>query len=328
MNRIWNSLLAGVLSVLLMILCIWGCSPSMISEQDASSLFGKAESVFGCRGCEAVEGEGEPVEGDELTVSLPGGVPLVLVRIPAGSFQMGSPDAERNRAGNEGPVHSVTINRNYYMGKYEVTQRQWLALMGSWPGAAPSADYGVGDSYPAYYVSWDDVKNFIAALNTHVRNTGQGAATFRLPTEAEWEYACRAGTQTRFYFGDSLDIEDYCEENVERSQYMWYCGNNPSFGQPAYGSKPVGGKSANDFGLHDMSGNVWEWCEDDRHDNYTGAPVDGSAWVDSPRASYRMIRGGHWNSSASNCRSAYRNNSTPGGRNSGIGFRLARQTSS
>ncbi len=255
--------------------------------------------------------------GQTITILLPGGVPLELVRIPAGSFQMGSPNTERSRDSDEGPVQTVTINDDFYMGKYEVTQAQWLAVMESWPSTAPSSSYGVGDNYPAYYVSWNDAQNFIGALNAHITNTGQGPATVRLPSEAEWEYACRAGTQTRFYFGDSLSVGDYCEDDGIRSQYMWYCGNNDP-----YGSKPVGGKLPNAFGLHDMSGNVWEWCQDWYHSSYTGAPADGSAW-ESPTGSYRVFRGGSWLSYAGYCRSANRGGYSPGARSISLGFRLA-----
>ncbi|OQC07175.1 MAG: Serine/threonine-protein kinase pkn1 [Candidatus Hydrogenedentes bacterium ADurb.Bin101] len=271
---------------------------------------------------EPEEGEGEiPVEGEYQnpteTLLLPDNVPLELVRIPARSFQMGSPDTERSRHDQEGPVHKVTIDYDFYMGKYEVTQAQWLAVMSSWPGTAPSSDYGLGDDYPAYWVSWDDAQNFITALNIHITNTGQGPATMRLPSEAEWEYACRAGTQTRFYFDDSLSVDDYCEYDGIRRQYMWYCGNN----YPT-GSKPVGGKLFNAFGLYDMSGNVHEWCQDWYHSSYTGAPADGSAW-ESPVGSDRVRRGGCWYSDAGPCRSASRWGNSPYSRGSYLGFRLA-----
>ena len=141
----------------------------------------------------------------------------------------------------------------------------------------------------------------------------------RLPSEAEWEYACRAGTQTRFYFGDSLSVGDVCEDDGTRSQYMWYCGN-----KSPYGSKPVGGKLPNAFGLHDMSGNLWEWCEDDWHGSYTGAPSNGSAWIDAPRGSDRVVRGGFWYGSARYCRSANRGFHWPDDRNDYVGFRLVR----
>jgi len=271
---------------------------------------------------ESAEGEGElPVEGEgpTETILLPGDVPLELVRIPAGSFQMGSPETERSRDSAEGPVHTVTINYDFYLGKYEVTQEQWLAVMGVWPGTAPSSADGIGDIYPAYNISWNDAQAFIAALNTHIMTTGQGPATVRLPSEAEWEYACRAGTQTRFYFGDSLSVDDACSDDGVRSQYMWYCGNNSP-----KGSKPVGEKLPNAFGLHDMSGNVYEWCEDDWHGSYSGAPSNGSAWLDTPRGAYRVERGGFWQHNAQYCRSALRFSLSPNNRSGIFGFRLAR----
>jgi len=252
-----------------------------------------------------------PDAGDELTINLPGDVPLVLVYVPAGTFMMGRYPGEQDSDVNEDPQHSVTIAQGFYMGKYEVTQQQWLAVMGSWPGEVPSSDRGLGDTYPAYLISWDDAKNFITVLNTHITNTSQGPATVRLPSEAEWEYACRAGTTTRFYWDDDPSytlIDDYA----------WYSGNNSLFG-----SKPVGGKLPNAFGLYDMSGNVWEWCEDDWHDSYTGAPVNGSIWVDNPRGSYRVLRGGYYLNTATACRSACRRNDPLDNRVNAFGFRVA-----
>ncbi|HUT23954.1 MAG TPA: formylglycine-generating enzyme family protein [Sumerlaeia bacterium] len=260
---------------------------------------------------------------EEITVFLPGDVLLTLVRVPAGSFQMGSPDTERSRYPNEGPVHTVNIAYDFYMGKTELTQRQWLALMGSWPGSAPNSTYGVGDNYPAYFISWNDCQNFIAALNQHIANTGQGPATFRLPSEAQWEYACRAGTQTRFFFGDSLSVDDGDTDGPagtlpgNRSDYMWFGANNSP-----HGSKPVGTKLPNQFGLYDMSGNVWEWCQDWYHLSYTAAPTDGSAWV-SPTGSYRVLRGGDWRNGAYSCRCAGRDNTYPVSRY-GFGVRFVR----
>lgn len=255
-------------------------------------------------------------DGDgEFTIMLPGGVPLVMVCIPAGSFVMGSPSDERSRLSREGPQTTVTLTQDFYMGKYQVTQAQWLAVMGSWPGTAPSSTYGVGPSHPAYYISWNDAQNFITALNAHISSSGQGPATMRLPTEAEWEYAARAGTTTRFYFGDSLSVGDDCEDDGVRSQYMWYCGNSGSQ------THPVGQKLPNAFGLYDMHGNVWEWCQD----WYTSSLPGGS--VTNPTGpstgSYRVIRGGGWYNFARLCRSADRHFTTPSNRSYGhCGFRL------
>ena len=179
---------------------------------------------------------------------------------------MGSPVTERGRYDVEGPVHTVTIADDFYMGKYEVTQAQWLALMEAWPTpeVQPSETYGLGGNYPAYYISWVQVQAFIGALNAYIAESGQGPLIVRLPSEAEWEYACRAGAQTRFFFGDSLD----CDDNLQncsagtlpglRGDYMWYGGNN----EPDM-TKEVGQKLPNPFGLYDMHGNVAELCEDD-----------------------------------------------------------------
>lgn len=267
------------------------------------------------------EGEGE---ADEETVMLPGNVPLTMVWIPSGSFQMGCYLGEVDSRDRENPQHEVTFTQGFWMGKYEITQQQWLALMNSWPGTQPSADLGLGDAYPAYYISWDDTQNFMTALNAYIVGTGQGPMATRLPTEAEWEYACRANTQTRFYFGDSLDCDSLCEDcsvgvmSGNRTDYMWYCGNNST-----NGTKPVGGKMPNVFGVYDMSGNVWEWCEDDWHENYLDAPTNGSAWLDVPRAQYRIFRGGGSGSVAHFCRSARRSYDPPNERLTFIGFRLA-----
>jgi formylglycine-generating enzyme required for sulfatase activity len=259
----------------------------------------------------------------EFTIMLPGDVPLELVRIPSGDFMMGRISGEQNSYSDEDPRHEVIFAKDFYMGKYEVTQQQWLAVMVSWPGTAPSSTYGLGNTYPAYYVSWNDIQSFITALNTHITNTGQGTATMRLPSEAEWEYACRAGTTTRFYFGDSIgcdatDCSD-CAAGVltgNRSDYMWFCGN-------ASNSMLVGERLPNAFGLYDMSGNLWELCEDDYHSSYTGAPTNGSAWVEDPRDSYRVLRGGSWNSFGYRCRSAGRISPDPASRNYYIGFRIS-----
>lgn len=252
---------------------------------------------------------------DEMSVLLPGNVPLVLVHVPAGSFQMGA-TTEPSR---EGPVHNVTLAHDFCMAKYELTQRQWLALMNVWPENEPVEWMGIGDDYPMYYISWEDAHNFIDALNAHILDTGQGTATFRLPTEAEWEYACRAGTQTRFYFGDS-EIGDNCEDDGIRGKYMWFCGNYDK-GVAAR----VGLKLPNAFGLYDMHGNCWEYCEDDWHWNYLNVPVDGTAWLDSPRGENRVMRGGNAND-AYLCTSTMRWAVNPADRSHySAGFRVVRQ---
>ena len=170
-------------------------------------------------------------------------------------------------------------------------------------GNNPSNFKGDG-RLPVECVSWEDCQEFITKLNSRI----EGA--FRLPSEAEWEYACRGGTQTRFYWGDDPG-------NTVIGDYAWYNGNS------GRRTNLVGEKLPNAWGLHDMSGNVWEWCEDDWHVTYAGAPDDGGAWVDIPRGSNRVDRGGSWDSSPRYCRSADRGGSTPGYRNGSLGFRLA-----
>jgi len=264
-----------------------------------------------------------PTPPKEITIDLPGlpvdATPLEMVLIPAGSFMMGSNDDSDWSwcYPCEQPVHEVTIGYDFYMGKFEVTQAQWQAVMGSNPS------YNSGDDHPVDQVSWNDCQNFVTELN----KLGQG--TFRLPSEAEWEHACRAGATTRFYFGDSDGCGTGCEDCAagvlpgNLSDYMWYCVNNgPS--EPQSGTKPGGEKLPNDFGLYDTHGNVWEWCEDDWHSGYTNAPDSGLPWVDSPRSAHRVVRGGSHVNNAQSCRSSYRGLESPGGRYSNEGLRLVR----
>lgn len=260
----------------------------------------------------------------EQTILLPGDVPLAIVRVRGGTFLMGSEGDtgwDTNVAGWEAPVHQVTIGYDFDVGRYEITQQQWLALMGTWPGTAPNATYGVGDSHPAYYVSWTDAQNFIAALNSHVASTGQGPATFRLPSESEWEYACRAGSPERFTFGPSGLGPTECGagEPGDLGDFAWFCGT-----YLPYGTKPVGQKQANAFGLHDMHGNVYEWCQDWLHYSYVGAPADGSAWETDPVGVERVARGGAWAMSPYQCRSSWRYNAYQEGRSYYLGFRVVR----
>jgi formylglycine-generating enzyme required for sulfatase activity len=242
--------------------------------------------------------------------------PMNLVRIPAGSFMMGSPDTESGRNTNEGPVHQVTIGYDFYIGETEVTQRQWSAVMGTNPSPNPK-----GSDLPVRGVSWGDCQAFIAALNA----TGEG--TFRLPSEAEWEYACRTGYSTRFYYGDAFGCNgcENCETGKGvifidyQGNHMWFCGS--SGGVP----HPVGQLVENNFGLHDMSGNVWEWCEDFYHDSYSGAPTDGSPWLDNQQTNRRVVRGGHYGSTSAECRSASRMEGTVDTDYYYFGFRVVRQ---
>lgn len=251
--------------------------------------------------------------GETITLNLPGDVPMELVRIPAGTFQMGRYPGEQDSYDWEDPQHPVTIGQDFYLGKYEVTKAQWEAVMGTTPWSGQSYVLDDPDS-PAVYVSWTDAQAFISALNTHITNSGQGPATMRLPSEAEWEYACRAGTTTRFYWGDDPSYSQI-------GDYAWYENNAWDAGERY--AHVVGQKLPNAWGLYDMSGNVWEWCQDDYHSSYTGAPTDGSAWGDGS-ASYRVLRGGRWAGSARYCRTARRSDNTPSNAYSAVGFRPAR----
>ena len=211
---------------------------------------------------------------------------------------MGRYPGERGSTGYEDPQHAVTVGYDFYLSETEITQAQWTAVTGS----NPATGAGAGDDFPVYSVSWNDVREvdgFIERLNS----LGQGM--FALPSEAEWEYACRAGTDTRFCFGDNLTCDDACSACTGASQYMWWCGNNGSLGTAHYGTKPVGGKLPNAFGLYDMHGNVDEWCQDTMHYDYVGAPVDGSAWETST-FHVRVIRGGAWVTVAQTCSSSSR----------------------
>jgi len=222
-----------------------------------------------------VEPAEEPEPGEERVFELIEGVDIVMCWIPAGSFMMGRQDGEQDSDDDEDPRHRVTFSQGFWMGKYELTQAQWEAVMGSNPS------YYRGASLPVEQVSWNDIQTFEERVNG-----------FRLPSESEWEYACRAGTSTRFYWGDDPDYS-------EIGRYAQYIGNSSTR------THPVGEKTANAWGLHDISGNVWEWCEDLYHDSYNGAPDDSSPWV-AGGGQYRVLRGGSWVSIVRNCRSANR----------------------
>jgi formylglycine-generating enzyme required for sulfatase activity len=219
---------------------------------------------------------------------------MEFVLIPAGTFQMGANDSAAY--GDEKPVHTVRITQPYYMGKYEVTHGQWQAVMGNNPSKF------TGDSNrPVENVSWDDVQEFIRRLNAR-----EGGATYRLPTEAEWEYAARAGTTTRWSFGDDAS---------QLGRYVWYDGN--ARGQ----THPVGQLQPNPWGLYDMHGNVWEWVQD-WYGNYTSSTAVDPAGPST--GSLRVLRGGGWGSPARICRSALRRGGAPGFRDVYLGVRLLR----
>lgn len=246
-------------------------------------------------------------------IMLPGDVPMVLMRIPKGSFMMGSPAGEQDSDDSERPQHEVTLSNDFYMGKYEVTQAQWTAIMGTTPWSGKQYALSDGNG-PAIFVTWYDINGpdgFLDKLNKHLGTTEQ---PYRLPTEAEWEYVCRANETTRFYWGDDLSYTDI-------NDYAWWRGN--AWDANEMYAHIVGQKLPNAFGLYDMSGNVWEWCQDQWHSNYTGAPNDGTAWEDDTSTS-RVLRGGDWNYGGRFSRSANRNDLDPDDRNVGFGFRIVR----
>jgi formylglycine-generating enzyme required for sulfatase activity len=211
-----------------------------------------------------------------------------MVLIPAGKFMMGSPASEKGRKDNE-TQHEVILTKSFYMGMYEVTQEQYEAVMGDNQSTTKGAKLPVAD------VSWNDCQEFIKRLNA---KTDGG---YRLPTEAEWEYACRAGTTTAYSFGDSLTKSD---ANIESSSI-----------------KTVGSYRPNAFGLYDMHGNVFEWCEDWYGDYPEGTVTDPKG---PATGEYRVLRGGSFDSGASDARSSFRYDCSPTGRYDFSGFRLAR----
>jgi formylglycine-generating enzyme required for sulfatase activity len=228
-----------------------------------------------------------------------------MVFIPGGSFMMGSSKNERDGSSSEKPQHKVTVPA-FYMGQSPVTQNQYQAVMGK----NPSYFSHRGDNKPVELVSWNDAITFCRKLS---QQTGR---KYRLPSEAEWEYACRAGTTTPFYFGESI--------TTDLANCAGIPGNGVMAAKDNYRQKTteVGSFPPNAFGLYDMHGNVWEWCEDVWHSNYEGAPTDGSAWTEGNNQE-RVLRGGSWNDITGICRSAFRYSSYAVCRDVVGGFRVA-----
>jgi formylglycine-generating enzyme required for sulfatase activity len=217
-----------------------------------------------------------------------------MVVIPGGSFLMGTPDNEKDRFVSEGPQRTVTL-QTFAMGRTEVTQGQWKAIMGN----NPSKFINCGDDCPVETVSWNDAQEYIKKLN------GMTGKVYSLPSEAQWEYSARAGTTTAFHMGNSITAK---QANFDAKTTFKVASLN----------------SPNAFGLHDMHGNVWEWTQDVWHDNYTGAPSDGSAWLVGGNKNLRILRGGSWVNNPQYLRSAKRNGIWPAYRYDFNGFRLAR----
>lgn len=262
-----------------------------------------------CGDCGAPRGEPRADVPERFTLGLSGGVTMTFVRIPPGTFRMGSPEGEEGRWTNEGPAHEVTVTRPFWLAETECTQAQWRAVMDGNPS------FHRGDMRPVEQVSWDDCEAFLATLNTRARAAKEFAAlagrdasfaryAFRLPTEAEWERACRAGNSTAFWWGERMD-----------DRRAWHAGNS------GLETRTAGTTPRNPFGLCDMAGNVWEWCADRM------VPYPPRARRDplGVRAGggYRVIRGGGFDDEPRDCRSAVRFELEPALAFPHVGFRPA-----
>jgi formylglycine-generating enzyme required for sulfatase activity len=238
-----------------------------------------------------------PNTGNNFTVTV-GGVEFSMVYVSGWTFEMGCTEEQGSDCySDENPKHNVTLS-DYYVGRYEVTQGLWKAVMGSNP-SSDCGSYGIGDNYPVYCVSWNQVQTFITALNDMTEKN------YRLPTEAEWEFAARGGNSSQGYkYSGSNTIGDVA----------WYSGNSGS------STHIVGTKVPNELGIYDMSGNVWEWVNDWYGSYSNGAQTDP---IGPSSGSFRVIRGGSWRYGAGICRVSFRNNNYPDYRNSDLGFRLA-----
>jgi formylglycine-generating enzyme required for sulfatase activity len=256
----------------------------------------------------------EPLDRSNLAIK-----PMKMVLIVGGTFDMGSPETEIDRFERESPQHEVTVS-SFFMSEFLIAQAHWIAV-----AQMPQIDIKLEDA-PAYFkgtdlpvenISWFEAVEFCERLSKH------SGRTYRLPTEAEWEYACRAGSKTPFHFGETIttDLANY--DGTDDPDGKW----SGSYGRGSKGiyrqkTTPVDTFSPNAFGLYDMHGNVWEWCLDHWHDNYQGAPTDGRAWLSDDRNARRVLRGGSWSDFPRNCRSATRFNDSPDNRFNGIGFRV------
>ncbi|MEL7356935.1 MAG: formylglycine-generating enzyme family protein [Cyanobacteria bacterium J06560_6] len=237
---------------------------------------------------------------------------LEMVAIPDGTFLMGSPESEPGRNASEGPQHEVAVP-DFFIGRYPVTQVQWqfvanLPQVNRELGLNPSSFKG--DLFPVEQVSWYDAVEFCDRLSAYTDRQ------YRLPTEAEWEYACRAGTVTTFCFGDMILTE---VANYDGSAYVDGSNGKNRGKTTSVNEFDV----ANAFGLSDMHGNIWEWCQDHWHENYQDAPTDSSAWFTSDKEARRIVRGGSWINYPGYCRSAYRGDDTPDNRYGDVGFRVS-----
>ncbi len=260
--------------------------------------------------------------GKHFIEALSDEIGLDMVLIPGGKFMMGAPEDELESLDTERPQHEVTVP-SFLMGRYPITQAQWR-IVANWSQIErkldPDPSYFKGDNRPVERVSWEEAVEFCQRLSV---KTGR---TYRLPSEAEWEYACRAGTTTPFHFGETIgdELANYCAQDRKIGDTLY----KGAYGRGIEGkyrqeTTEVGIFPPNDFGLHDMHGNVWEWCEDDWHDSYRGAPEDGRAWLEENATdTYKLVRGGSWGNNPVFCRSAFRGNNSRDLRNYNIGCRV------
>ena len=264
-----------------------------ISEGQTASISGSLTSTTSSSSTNVLASSSSSPSGNTITIPVKDGVSIEMVKVEAGSFDMGATPEMENSCEREKPVHRVTLTNNYYIGKYEVTQALWKSVMGSWPSWFKGADL------PVESVSWNDCQDFISKLNAM---TGK---RFRLPTEAEWEYAARGGKKSRGY--------QYSGSNT-LGDVAWYEGNS--------GSKThaVGTKQPNELGIYDMTGNVYEWCHD-WYGSYSSSPQTNP--IGAVSGPGRVFRGGCWSNSAGDCRSSDRSNFVPYLSGRILGLRLA-----
>lgn len=235
-------------------------------------------------------------------------LPLRMVHIPAGEFLMGSPPTEAQREAKEGPQRTIQVPK-FYMGAFVITQRQYETVMGNNPSYFTDDNGKDGANLPVEQVTWNEADTFCKELS---KLTGR---TYRLPSEVEWEYACRAGTTTSFCFGETLttDIANFFADFSFTENFEENYRNTPV---PADSFWP------NAFGLYNMHGNAHEWCADDYHDSYKGAPTDAKPWMSGNAAASKVMRGGSWFNDTLYCRSAARDKNSPTGRSNSCGFRV------
>jgi len=253
----------------------------------------------------------EPITVSGYEVKLAEGVAIKMVKIPAGEFEMGSPMEEQDRDTDEGPQHLVKLE-SFFLGQTPVTQAQWKVVAG-WPKLEvelnPQPSGFNGANRPVERVSWQEAMEFCRRLSQRTQRE------ITLPSEAQWEYACRAGTTTPFAFGETLTPE------LANYDGTYTYGTGPK-GLYSKGTTDVGNFPANAWGVHDMHGNVWEWCLDPWHDNYEGAPTDGTAWADGGSSGAKPLRGGSWFNGPGLCRSAFRVRWPLDNSGNYVGFRL------